>query len=103
MTLVTGSMMTGNPDGAHRIGVMIHYIAMGTVAFGGIVLPMSTIHSRIRVATADGRIVGDEEGKIVIAAPGFFGVRWGAMTPVGIIVGHVVYGVVMALVYATLT
>jgi hypothetical protein len=34
MELVTGSMITGNPASARRIGFVIHWIVMGTVVFG---------------------------------------------------------------------
>ena len=34
MELVTGSMITGNPRSARRIGFVIHWIAVGTVLFG---------------------------------------------------------------------
>ena len=133
MTLVMGSMMSADSDRAGRIGMMLHYIVMGTVAFGlayaalftafdstsaatgaligavhglivgGMALPMmSAIHPRMSAATADGPLVTEEEGKVALTTPGFFGVRWGAMTPVGLIVGHVVYGLVAALIYTAL-
>ena len=38
-----------------------------------------------------------------VAAPGVLGSRWGTMTPVGIVMGHAVYGLVVALVYQWIT
>jgi Na+/melibiose symporter-like transporter len=38
-------------------------------------------------------------GRVQLAAPGSFGSNWGSMTPVGLLLGHVVYGLVVALVY----
>jgi hypothetical protein len=34
MELVTGSMISGDPKSAQRIGFVIHWIMMGTVIFG---------------------------------------------------------------------
>jgi hypothetical protein len=36
---------------------------------------------------------------VTISAPALFGTGWGAMTPTGVLVGHAVYGVVLAVVY----
>jgi len=41
-------------------------------------------------------------GTVSLSAPGLLGSRWGAMTPVGLVMGHVVYGLVVALVYAAI-
>jgi hypothetical protein len=133
MPLVMGSMMSGEPDRARRIGTMLHFIVMGTVAFGlayaalftafdsasaltgvligavhGVVvgamaLPMMpAIHPRMSNDVVDGPVVTEDQGEVRLTAPGFFGTRWGGMTPVGLIGGHVVFGLVLALVYAGL-
>ncbi len=53
---------------------------------GGIVLPMmSTVHPAMHT------------GKI--KAPGFFAVNAGPMTPMGLIVGHIIFGAVVGGVY----
>lgn len=39
---------------------------------------------------------------MLLAAPGVLGSRWGGMTPVGLLMGHVAYGIVAALVYQAL-
>jgi hypothetical protein len=129
MPLVMGSMMTGDPDRARRIGAAIHYGVMGTVVFGlayaalfvsfgsasaltgvligaahGLILGavgmpmMPAMHPRMD-PSGDGPPVDTSGGGMVLSPPGLFGQRWGAMTPVGLVVGHVIYGVVAALVY----
>lgn len=134
MHLVVGSMMSGDPQKASRIGIMLHYVLMGTVVFGfvygalfaafdessvatgatiglvhGLVVGlmgmpmMQAIHPRMSTGpSAGGAVVTVETGQVMLSAPGFFGSRWGGMTPVGMIVGHVVYGAVVALVYSWL-
>jgi hypothetical protein len=42
-------------------------------------------------------------GDVEVAAPGFMGSRWGGMTPLGIVMGHVVYGIVVAALYDAIT
>lgn len=134
MTLVTGSMMSADPARARWIGVMVHYIVMGTVVFGlayaalftalgsasavtgviigaihgvmvgAVAMPMMpAMHPRMTTSpTPDGTTVDTSGGVVVLSQPGLFGSHWGSMTPVGLIVGHVVYGLVVALVYAAL-
>ena len=133
MHLLTGSMMSGDRAQASKVGIMVHYIVMGTVMFGliyaglftaigsasvvtgvglGLVhgvlvgamaMPMmASVHPRISKASGDDGAVVTEEGELRIAAPGFFGIKWGAMTPMGMIVGHVVFGAVVALTYNAL-
>jgi hypothetical protein len=133
MTLVMGSMMSADTDRARRMGTMLHYIVVGTLAsglgyaalfaafdsasavtgvligavhgliVGGMAMPMMpAIHPRMSGATSDGPVVTEEQGKLALTAPGFFGTRWGAMTPVGLFVGHLVFGLVMALIYTAL-
>ncbi len=40
---------------------------------------------------------------VQLAAPGFMGANWGGMTPARLVMGHVVYGVVRALLYNAIT
>ncbi|MDZ7678249.1 MAG: hypothetical protein U5K29_06835 [Acidimicrobiales bacterium] len=40
---------------------------------------------------------------MVRAGTGLLGKNWGAMTPVGFIMGHALYGLVLALVYDAIT
>lgn len=81
MELVTGSMLTGDRDRAMQLGIGLHWIMMVTrqPAFAGTVDP--------------------DASTVQLAAPGVMGSAWGGMTPVGLLMGHVVYGLVVALVY----
>lgn len=132
MTLVTGSMMTDDPERARRFGIMIHYIVMGTVVFGliyagvfaavgsasvatglvvgavhGVVVGamampmMPAMHPRMFDAPPGGAL-STGGGTVTLSKPGFFGANWGGMTPVGLLIGHLVYGLVVALVYSAL-
>lgn len=48
---------------------------------------------------AGGHNLVRDAGEVHLPAPGLFGVRWGAMTPAGLLMGHALYGVVLAVVY----
>jgi hypothetical protein len=48
-------------------------------------------------------VVIDANGAVELAAPGFMGSGWGGMTPAGLVMGHVVYGFVLALLYNAIT
>ena len=56
---------------------------------------MPMVHPAMRPATAGG------EG-LHIDAPGVLGKNWGPTTPLGVIVGHAVYGLVVGAVYGVL-
>lgn len=132
MPLMMGSMMTGDPRQAFRLGAMIHYLVMGTLVFGllyaalftsfdsssvltgvaigavhglvvgGMAMPMMpAMHPRMS-ASPDGPAADTSTGTVALSAPGFFGSNWGAMTPVGLVAGHVVYGLIAALIYGAL-
>lgn len=62
---------------------------------------MPAIHPRMSTDIVDGP-VRTTGGTVMLAAPGVLGSRWGGMTPVGLLMGHVVYGIVAALVYQAL-
>lgn len=132
MPLVMGSMMTGEPRQAVRLGAMMHYLVMGTFAFGLLYAALFTVFDSSSVLTGGaigavhGLVVGamampmmpamhprmsaspegppadTSTGTVVLSAPGFFGSNWGSMTPVGFIAGHVVYGLIAALIYGAL-
>lgn len=124
--LMTGSMMSGDEKTAKAIGAMIHYVMMGTIAFGivyavlfqvfdsaswltglaigiahGVVVGvifmpmMAMMHPRM----GEPAVIGEQTGEIRLSAPGLMGKNWGAMTPMGVLMGHAVYGVVIALLY----
>ncbi len=130
MELVTGSMMTSDKDRAMTMGVVIHWLMMGTIVFGlgyaalfsalgsasvitgvllgaahGVVLGlvfmpmMPAMHPRmVRSSELDDTVTVTGSG-VQLSAPGVFGSRWGGLTPVGLVMGHVAYGLVAALVY----
>lgn len=134
--MLTGSMMSGNPATARAMGVVIHYIVMGTIVFGIIYALLFTVFNSaswwvgLLIGVVHGIVVGLIMGMmpamhprmgrpsaaqpntssvtttsngVRLSAPGLFGTRWGAMTPAGVLIGHAVYGVVLALVYTWLT
>ncbi len=47
-------------------------------------------------------VVIDANGDVELAAPGVMGSRWGGMTPAGIVMGHVVCGIVVAVLYTVI-
>lgn len=130
MELVTGSMLSGDPDRARQLGIMVHWLVMGTIVFGlgyaalfavfgssswllglgigvvhglvvGVVfMPMMpAVHPRMSTEPTFGGTVDVSAGSVQLAAPGMLGSKWGGMTPVGLVMGHAVYGLVVALVY----
>jgi len=59
---------------------------------------MPSMHPRVGDRVA---IAGDRSD-VWIDAPGVMGRNWGSATPVGVLAGHAVYGLVHALVYRAL-
>lgn len=131
MPVVTGAMMSGDRRTATAVGLVLHYVVMGTVVFGlvygaiftavgsasvvvglliGLVhavivgamaMPMMpAVHPRMKRAPvpAGGGSPGPD-ADVELSSPGVFGARWGAMTPAGLVIGHLVYGAVAALMY----
>ncbi len=80
-------------------GVVIGAIH-GVIA--GLVLPMmGRNHPRMESASAfsGDTTVTHEAGRLRITRPDPFGINYGPMTPVGLLMAHVVFGLVVALVY----
>lgn len=76
----------------------------GLVA-GGMAMPMmGSMHPRMEGAAAFTGTTSwtAEEGRLRLREPGLFGRNYGGTTPVGIVAGHVLYGLIAALVYAAL-
>lgn len=77
-------------------------------ALVGSIMPMMPLmHPRmeralVAVGAGTGTVGRTPDGEVRLAEPGFFGRGWGAMTPMGILMGHAVYGIVLALVYDAL-
>lgn len=79
----------------------VHGLVVGVVA-----MPMMpSMHPRMSddLPGPGGQTVVETAGEVQLAAPGLLGARWGGMTPLGLVMGHAVYGVVLALVYSALT
>lgn len=90
--LGTASWLTGVVIGA------IHGLVVGLVA-----MPMMpAMHPRMAADAPISGTVGTVDGAVQLSAPGVFGSRWGSMTPVGLMMSHVVYGIIAALVYQAL-
>ncbi len=128
MSLMLGSMFRRDTDAARRIGLPIHFLnglAFGLVyalvwwaldpepssawwiglIFGAVhgmvaivMMPvMSTVHPRVR-ESATGAGEG-AAGEVALPRFGFGGTGFGSMTPVGILMGHLVFGLVWGLVF----
>lgn len=85
------------------IGLVIG--AVHGLVVGAIAMPMMpAMHPRMEPATTGlgGETVTESGGETRLSAAGFMGIRWGGMTPVGMLMGHMIYGVVVALVYGAL-
>ncbi len=85
------------------IGV-VHGLAVGLVF-----MPMMpAMHPRMEAqlvgagAPADGAVVQEVGGEVRLSGPGILGKDWGGMTPAGLLMGHAVYGLVLALVYTAM-
>lgn len=87
----SASVLTGLIVGA------VHGVVVGAMA-----MPMMpAMHPRM-MASPPGGAVSTGGGTVTLSKPGFFGANWGGMTPVGLLVGHLVYGLLVALVYSAL-
>lgn len=102
--IVYAALFTAFDEDAWWLGALIglvHALALGLMA-----LPMMpSMHPRMTDALPgpDGETITETGGQVQLAAPGVLGARWGGMTPVGLVMGHIVYGVVAAIAYAWLT
>lgn len=77
--------------------------AIHGVVVGAVFLPMMpSMHPRmVREPAFAGTVEFGGTG-VRLADPGVMGSKWGGMTPVGLVMGHIVYGLVVALVYQAL-
>jgi hypothetical protein len=132
--LMTGSLLSSDPEEARRAGLLIHYGVMGTLVFGSgygavfamldsatwldglivglvhgfvvgmVIMPaLPALHPRVEpaLAGAGGVVIRARDG-VHLKPPGVLGKDWGDGTPAGVVTGHVVYGIVAALVYGLL-
>ncbi|MDZ7733142.1 MAG: hypothetical protein U5R31_08495 [Acidimicrobiia bacterium] len=103
--IVYGSLFTAFDDDSWWVGLLIGVVH--ALIAGLMFMPMMPrMHPRMSVRLIgagtpdDGRTVSvDDRGEVTVAAPGVLGRNWGAMTPAGFVMGHAVYGLVLALVY----
>lgn len=132
MVLLLGSMFTGRKPLARAIGLVMHLGVMGAVVFGsiyaflfavlgtapaaawwvgaiigilhglvvGLLMPMvPMVHPRME-GHANGN--GGSADGVELAPPGLFARNYGGMTPVGLVMAHMLFGLVVGLVYAFL-
>lgn len=75
------------------------------LAVGGIGFPMvGNTHPRMESVAAFGgdEVVQARQDELRVARPGPFGLNYGEKTPAGVTMAHMVYGLVVALVYTAL-
>ena len=129
MALVEGSMFTGDHGKAKAIGMFMHLIIMSGLVIGSIyaalfawfdvtesnawwygiifgvlhgliagigMAMMPAMHPRMGTSASTG------SGEVHLDPPGLFAHNMGKATPAGLVMGHVVYGLVLAVVYAAL-
>lgn len=107
--VVYGSLFTAFDDDSWWVGLRIGVVH--ALIAGVMFMPMMPkVHPRMSLQPVgagtpdDGRTVAvDDRGEVTVPAPGVLGKNWGAMTPVGFVMGHAVYGLVLALVYGAVT
>lgn len=123
IALITGGMMTGDERRARMVGMVVHFVVMGTVVFG--LIYAAVFHWTGSAGWLAGLVTGLVHGLVVgvlampmmgavhprmrgsgdgfrLGAPGFMGIGYGKGTPMGLLMGHLIYGVVVALVYGAL-
>lgn len=104
--IVYGLLFSAFDDDAWWVGTLIG-VVHGLIV-GIVFMPMmAAMHPRMPrepvaagASPAGGTVAEDDHGELEIAAPGLLGRNWGSMTPVGVVTGHAVYGLVLAVVYA---
>ncbi|MFO7960066.1 MAG: hypothetical protein R6U94_03855 [Nitriliruptoraceae bacterium] len=82
-------------------------IGLGHGIVAGLAMAMmGSVHPRMTAPTTTTRSEGDvltiTGGEATLVEPGIFAKNYGPMTPVGLVMGHIVFGVVVALVYGAI-
>lgn len=130
MALIEGSMFTGNRRSALALGLFMHLVIMSALILGSLyallfdvwdvraenawwvgllfgiahailgglaMVGVPAIHPRM--STNPAQRAGDG---LALEPPGLFGKNYGSWTPPGFIMGHLVYGLLVGLIYAFL-
>lgn len=89
-------------DASVLTGLLIG-VGHGIVA-GVAMAMMGAMHPRMDPPPlgGNGEVVTTVAGEVRLVEPGLFAKNYGPMTPVGLLMGHAAYGVVVALIYAAL-
>ena len=100
--LIYAALFVAFDDAGALTGVLIG-VVHGIVA-GVVMVMMGAMHPRMDPPPAggEGEVVTTVGGEVRLVEPGLFAKNYGPMTPMGLIVGHVLYGLVVALVYGAL-
>lgn len=98
------ALFTAFDDASALTGALIG-LGHGIVA-GLAMAMMGSMHPRMSGPTATTRSEGDvltvTGGEATLVEPGIFARNYGPMTPAGLVMGHVVFGLVVALVYGAI-
>lgn len=127
--LMEGAFFTGDPKSAKAIGFFMHLVIMSALLFGTI---YALLFAALDVAVADawwyGALFGLVHGLVAgtamvmmplmhprmgpepvvatagvhLESPGLFAKNYGAMTPAGELASHILYGLILGLVYGWL-
>lgn len=97
--LIYAGLFVAFDDASTLTGALIGLVH-GLIA-GVMMVMMGAMHPRMDPppASAQAEPVTQTAGGVRLLAPGLFAKNYGAMTPVGLVIGHIVYGLVVALVY----
>ena len=67
---------------------------------------MGSVHPRMTAPAnatgSEGAVLTTTGGETTLVEPGIFARNYGPMTPVGLVMGHVIFGLVVALVYGAI-
>lgn len=79
---------------------LVHGVVAG-IAMAG----MGTMHPRMYAPASSGQqpVATETAGQVRLLEPGLFAKNYGLMTPMGLVIGHLIYGFVVALVYGAVS
>jgi uncharacterized membrane protein YagU involved in acid resistance len=98
------ALFTAVDDASVLTGALIG-LGHGIVA-GMAMAMMGSVHPRMiapaRATRSEGDVLTTTGGETSLVEPGMFARNYGPMTPVGLVMGHVIFGLVVALVYGAI-